>query len=152
MNYLEVKGKDSYEREANLAKGLKRLSNKYRIPVIGTVEIRKQTEQHFVTPGRPSKRRLLTNSDVAGNRQLTFHADFILLIQPENIAEFDDPGRSIGEIHGYISKNKLSIGKGKYPLRFKKFIAKMSEETDDSEMPPYDGKSAASGDDNEDPF
>jgi replicative DNA helicase len=129
LSYLNVSGfnvesmkENELTKEIKQAEFMKELAIKYKVPAIGTVEVKKPTNADNKTE------RTLTIHDIKGSTTLPFRADFVLLLHPTNLEKFYDPKETIIDLIGFIGKNKLGQTKGTIDFIHSTNIAKIEQD------------------------
>jgi len=122
-NYKITGMKESEQtKEIKQAEFMKEISLKYKIPAIGTVEVKKPEKANN------TDERKLTIHDIKGSTSLPFRADFVLLLNPKSLEEFYNPKNEEVELIGFIGKNKLGRERGKIYFTHYRNVAKLEED------------------------
>lgn len=129
LSYLDISNykiggmKESEQtKEIKQAEFMKEISLKYKIPAIGTVEVKKPEKANN------TDERKLTIHDIKGSTSLPFRADFVLLLNPKSLEKFYNPKNKEVELTGFIGKNKLGRERGKISFIHYRNVARLEED------------------------
>jgi replicative DNA helicase len=126
---IPLEGSHDSIREENIARanGLKGIAKAFNIPLIGTAELRKRTQEE-------ANKRQRTLHDLMESVKYAYNADVILLLTPtEEMEKFRTQSEPFVDLT--FEKNKLSGYRDTVRLKFRKAVATFEQEGGTTTLP-----------------